>query len=653
MKEYVLLYFIKIFSSFIRRLPLGLALGIGKAAGLWAYYFDIKHRSQAYANLKMAFSHEMSSRELKRITKNLFKGYGQNLIELLRLPLMTADKFDQFVYIEGKENVQKALEKGKGLILLAMHFGSWELASLSCAMLGFPYKVFVKPQSKYSKLDDLLNSYRSCNGSIVLSKGLGTRDLIKSLQNNEVIGMVVDQGGRDGVLVPFFNRQASLSSGAIRLGLKSGVPLCFSIVIREKGGRHRLIINKPMELIQTDNSEEDIKNNLESISRLMEHYIRLYPSEYMWFYKIWKYSKETHIAILDDGRMGHLRQSQKMAELLTKALEEREITTNIQTVSVEFKNDFFADLFSVVSLLAHPFFMQGRLEILKWFLTKESFEAVTKIKAEFIVSCGSSTAGLNYLLSSDHKAKSIVLQKPGILPSNRFSMVVLPAHDLRSKKITDKVSVTNGALNIISEQSLKEASQKLLERYSHLRMKTKMKVALLIGGDSKYLYLSEPQIKVLIQQLKAVLKEINAEIMITTSRRTPDTIEQMLNREFKREGLSILFINPKKDDVPETVAGMLGLGDIIIVSGDSISMISEAATSGKKTIVFYPQLREGMFKRQNKHMFFIDNLYTRGFIVATNVRDLGQTLLNVAKGKIQTKRLDDAKEIYEAVKKVI
>ena len=209
MKKSIVFYFIKVFGVIIRILPVGVSLFIGRSIGYLAYVFDSKHRSRAYANIKMAFTTSKSPQEIKSITRKLFINYGQNLIELLRLPLLTPAKFDRVVTIEGKEHVTESLKKGKGVIILAMHFGSWELASLSCAMLGYPYKMFVKPQKKHSRLDDLLNSYRTCGGSVLLSRGSGTRDFVRSLKNNEVIGMVADQGGRGGVLVPFLGRQTT------------------------------------------------------------------------------------------------------------------------------------------------------------------------------------------------------------------------------------------------------------------------------------------------------------------------------------------------------------------------------------------------------------------------------------------------------------
>lgn len=654
MKESIIYYSVRVFGFFIRCLPINLALWIGKGIGMFAYYFDIKHKSRAYANLKMAFAHSKSPNEIKQITKTLFKNYGQNLMELLRMPLLTPEKFSKIVTVEGKDHVTQARKLGKGVIILPMHFGSWELASLSCAMLGYPYKMFAKPQKKYSRLDDLLNSYRACGGSVVLSRGSGTRDFIRGLKNNEVIGMVVDQGGRDGVSVPFFNRQARMSIGAIRMGLKMGVPICFSAIVRENGFHHKMVIHEPFDLKNTGDLDADIVSNLKMITKVMEQYICKYPAEYMWFYKIWKYSNEANITILSDGKPGHLRQSQAVARMTEKALGERSINATTKIVLIAFRNKFRARLFSVLSMLSHPFVYQGRLECLKWFLADESFQGIATMKTDFIISCGSSIAGVNNLLSCDSNAKSIVILKPGLLNYGRFDLVVLPQHDEpKKKKRKNLFAITYATPNLVVSEYLKEQSQALLNRYSHLKSSHKPKVGLFIGGNSKTVFLSERQIKILIRQIKEVLKEINMDILITTSRRTPTRIEQLFYREFKKHPCCPLLILANQENVSEAVGGILGLCDIAVVSGDSLSMISEAASSGENTIVFLPQMKAKVLKGENKHGAFIERLNAQGFVLSSSVNNIGQSIYDVAKGKIQTRKIDDNEIILEAVRKVI
>jgi KDO2-lipid IV(A) lauroyltransferase len=652
--ESFILSAIKIFSAFIRILPAFAALFIGRLMGTLAYYFDTKHKSQAYANLKMAFSSTRSPEVIKQITKELFHNYGQSLIELLRMPLLDRSKFEDLVKIDGRENVTEALKQGKGVILLAMHFGSWELASLTCAMLDYPYKVIVKPQSKYSQLDELLNSYRSCRGSVVLSRGMGTRDLIKSLQNNEVIGMVVDQGGRDGVLVPFFGREASMSVGAIRLALKFGVPICFSIIIRESSTHHRMIIHPPMAIDNTGDVDRDVVSNLKKVTRLMEDYVTKYPSEYMWFYKIWKYSKETNLTILSDGKTGHLRQSESTAFQLQKALDERGVRSFLKTIRVAYRGEWARRIFSILSFFMHPSFCQGRLEFLKIFLTEESFRQLMSSKSDFIISTGSSVAAVNYLLSRDHNAKSIAILKPGILGFRRFDRVILPQHDVTARRKRHKnLIVTHAAPNVITPGYLKVQSESLLTRFSHLKAKVKPKIGVFIGGNTKNVDLSESMMKVVIQQLKEAAEQMNADIMITTSRRTSKSLEQMLRKAFKKDPRCILLILANEENVPEAVGGIMGLSDILVVSGDSVSMVSEAANSGKPTLVFSPRYRELVLKKMNKHRNIVEGLSKQGYVHAIDANFLAGAISDVAKGKITTKKLDDNEILFDAMRYVI
>ncbi len=653
-KESLIYHSVRLFGVGIRCLPLRISLGIGWLVGTLAYYFDVRHKTVAYANLKMAFADSKSPAELKAVTKRLFQNYGQNFIDLFRMPLITPKNFDRLITVEGKDRVEACLKEGKGAIVLAMHFGSWELASLSCAMMGLPYKVMVKAQTKYSRLDELLNWHRSCGGFVVLSRGMGTRDFVRGLKNNEVIGMVADQGGRDGVLAPFFGRNASMSVGAIRMGLKWGVPICLSIIHREKGTRHRMVIRERLELIHTGDMERDVASNVAKVAKIMEEYIRQYPSEYMWFYKIWKYSDEANIAILDDAKTGHLRQSQAAVAALQKALAERNIKSRIDVVPVAFKNKRVSRLFSVLACVLHPFVYQGRLEFLKKFLTEGSYDKIIKIKPDFIVSCGSSAAGVNNLLSRDHNAKSIVVLKPGILDYRRFDLVILPEHEAPKKEIKGVVmAVTKAAPNLVTPEYQERQKEQLLKQYSHLKDNLRFKIGLFIGGDSKDILLTEQQIKTLIHQITEAAREINADILATTSRRTPLAIEQMLQRRLRTHAHCPLLIVASRDAVPSAVGGILGLSDINVVSGDSISMISEAASSGKDTIVFTPEVKDPSSKGKNKHVQFIERLNAQGFILSTDVKDIGHAIYNVAKGKIQTQKMDDHRIILEAMRKVI
>ncbi|MBF0532333.1 MAG: mitochondrial fission ELM1 family protein [Candidatus Omnitrophica bacterium] len=656
MNDFGLYYLVKFSGWLVRLLPLRLALSLGRAAGWFVYLFDVRHRALVYANLKIAFSTNRSLRELQRITKKVFYNYGQNIVELLRLPLLNQAAFERLVKVDGKEHVTQALKQGKGCILLAGHFGSWEMASAACSLMGLPYRMFVRNQERNSRLDELLNSYRTCGGSVVLTRGGGTRDMIKSLKDNKVVGMVMDQGGRDGELIPFLGRPAAMSVGAMRLALKMGVPVCFAVMIRQTGkqGRHRMIIHPALDLTQTGDEAADVRHNLLKVMPLLERYVSRYPSEYMWFYKIWKYSDQAHIAVFSDGKTGHLRQSQTVAFLTQQALLRRKIAGSVRIIRVEFRSPLAGRLFSWVSIFLHPVVCQGRLQYLKWILSPDCFKAITAVKADFIISTGSSVATVNYLLSLDHTARSMVVLKPGLLSWNNFELVILPEHD-RPKGWVDRKNViwTKAAPNLISADYLKEETEHFLPQYPQLQDMPGCKVGVFIGGDSAQVYLDLAQIRELVQQLKDVCQKRGARILVTTSRRTPQEIDRYVASELSGAGICPVLILPNQDDVPHAVGGILGIADIVIVSGDSISMISEAASSGKPAIVFAPKIRPGIFAFRNKHKKVMDALRNQGYILETDCSLICQAVEDVINHKIVLQRLHDQEIIAEGVERVV
>ncbi len=156
--------------------------------------------------------------------------------------------FEKFVDLQDKENIDNAAALGRGVILLAIHSGSWELASVVGGVTKGPYHVVANDQSKFPQLDKMLNEYRTIAGAHVITAGVATKEIIKAMQNNEVVSLVLDQGGKNGLAVPFFGKTASMSTGAMRLALKYGCAVCPVWIERRGNGKHVLRVSPAMDL---------------------------------------------------------------------------------------------------------------------------------------------------------------------------------------------------------------------------------------------------------------------------------------------------------------------------------------------------------------------------------------------------------------------
>ena len=643
-EDYLGLAVVKVFGPILRTLPLGFGLFLGRRVGNLFYFLDLKHRCQAYVNIKRALGSEFTPGQLKRTTRKFFRCFGQNIIEVFFIPLLNHRYMEKYITIENRESLDKALAKGKGVLLLGMHAGSWELTNVVWANMGFTFHVLYADQ-KLPRLARYLNTLRASKGCNLVQR-TQVRTIVRALKNNEVVGITVDQGGRTGELVKFFGRNASMSTGAVKLALKYDSVIVPGYYARIKGPHIRVVLEPPFEVIKTNDPEKDVHDNLQRLAAIYEKDIRKYPHEYMWNYRIWKYSDEKEILIISDGKAGHLRQSQAAAVLLSEALAQKGIKSSVSTVEAKLKNRFAKMMLSVGAFFSGKHSCQGCLTCLRSSLEADSRKVLSKISPDFVISCGSLSSMVNRMVSRENMSKSIAILKPAFLGFRKFDLVVMPRHDNPPDR--KNVAAIEGALNLINKDYLKEQAAKLINDIGQgVKVKDERKrIGLLIGGDTKNFKLDKNDILQVLSQVKKQAESIDADILVTTSRRTPVEIEKLVKDELSSYGRCKLLIVANEKNIPEAVGGILGLSDIVIVSAESISMVSEAASSAKYVIV----LEAGV---DPKHRRFLKNMADKKYIYLTDTQGVAQMIAFLAANKPQIYILNDRDTVKQALSGLI
>ena len=100
----------------------------------------------------------------------------------------------------------------------------------------------------------------------------------------------------------------------------------------------------------------------------------------------------------------------------------------------------------------------------------------------------------------------------------------------------------------------------------------------------------------------------------------------------------------------ETVGGIMALSKVVVVSEESVSMISEAVSAGKRVVVF--TLTKKTAKR-TKHERMLERLQRDGFIRLCDPRNLTQALAAAWSDTTPPKQLPDRDTIYTAVRRLI
>lgn len=639
---------------FIRILPPVVSLRLAGMLGAAVYLFYPKRRRIGYVNIKAAFCDRFSPKQIRKVTRMTFQHFAQVLFEVFRFPDIDKGYAGRYVSCEGLSRIEDALKKGRGAIILTGHFGNWELAGLAGAIMGYPQDVLAR-QQKYQRLNVLLNSYRERYGRHVIEKGMATREIMTALKTNKVVAILSDQdGGMKGSLVDFFGRLASTPQGAAAFALKFDSAILPNFCIRQKGPFYHLVVEEPLELEKTGDADVDIQANLQKFTAILQSYITRYPSQWLWLHKRWKTTPSRRVLIISDAKAGHLNQSRAAAKQIRKIVFEKaekdervqklkkmtkldDLIYQEKTVEVKYKSSIHKAILAVSSLFAGSC-CQGCMRCVKFCLTSDSYGNLMSVYADIVVSCGSSLAPVNKFLCIENMAKGVVVNKPGILPARKFNLCIIPRHD--KPKRQPNVLITEGALSLID--NVPRASS-FVPRSSELSM------GLLIGGDTKDFVLAEDDMRNVLDAVVEFSEQANAGLMATTSRRTPKDIDGLVKLRLSAVKNCKQLIIANEKNVPQAVADILGASDIVIVSGESVSMVSEAASSGKKVVVFQPQPR----KPNSRHFRFLKNLQDKGFITLCRPEDIFDTIKAASQDEKPQKILNDNALVYEAVKRIL
>ena len=192
-----------------------------------------------------------------------------------------------------------------------------------------------------------------------------------------------------------------------------------------------------------------------------------------------------------------------------------------------------------------------------------------------LITCGRRHAGASIALKriSNGSIYTIHIQDPRI-NLKLFDLLIVPDHD---PSRGNNVITSRGSLNRITPSLIRNEAQLISKQTKTL---VGRKVAVNIGGNTKGFKVNNKLASSIALQLKIFADDHNCSLMITTATRTSESLKSTL---------ASLTVNPNitlwTSGKPNPYLGFLGTADIIIVTSDSINMISEACSTGKPVYV--------------------------------------------------------------------
>lgn len=254
------------------------------------YRFAKKQRKIALDSLSIAFGDTLPRERLEQIAKDSFTLMAKSAVELLFL-MDRPELLKKRVHIEGLENLDQALARGKGVILVSAHFGNFPLLMSKIALSGYDISGIMRPMHDLRVEKIFVKKRDRLNVKTIYSqpRNVCVNKTIEVLRNNGIVFIPIDQNfGTGGVFVDFFGRKAATATGPVVLAQRTGATLLPCFIIRRKDDTHELIFEPPMVLEEGRNSQGTVLINIQKLTNVIESYIRRYPADWGWIHRRWK-----------------------------------------------------------------------------------------------------------------------------------------------------------------------------------------------------------------------------------------------------------------------------------------------------------------------------------------------------------------------------
>lgn len=277
------------FSYVFRFFGLNLARRFSLPLTVLIFYLIPIRKDVVTENLVKAFP-GLGKNEINKIAFNVYRNFIISLIEIMCMPALNKNEITNLLPVSNADLITSDYNKGKGVILLSAHFGNWELIAASVgARVDIPFHVVVKPQ-RNPFVNDWMNKVRTRWTNKVIPLGVTIRQVYKELKEKNIVAMVADQRGPyEGIRVKFFGINTAVYSGPAVLALKTGAPVIYGLTLRQPDYSYKVVLE---ELDMSDLPEKEEDKILEISQRhtsFLEKYIRLYPEQWLWMHKRWKY----------------------------------------------------------------------------------------------------------------------------------------------------------------------------------------------------------------------------------------------------------------------------------------------------------------------------------------------------------------------------
>lgn len=272
-----------------RRLSRRGRVRLGSMVGVVFRMISARRRAITRDNIEKAYP-KATSKEVQRIFNGAYQNMGIVMAELVALPGVTREELLDQVAIHGSEPAVERLKNGLPIVLISAHYGNWEYLAIRGGMLlPTPMTVVVHPQ-RNSPANDILDSYRSKYGNILIPMRAAARQLVKVMEGGGAAAFLLDQNGHPekDPWINFMGRPTPTYEAPAALALKYRAAVYCLFANRLPDGRYEAHIQE-IPTHDLEYTKEDIVELTRRHVAALEKVVRNRPELWSWQHRRWRY----------------------------------------------------------------------------------------------------------------------------------------------------------------------------------------------------------------------------------------------------------------------------------------------------------------------------------------------------------------------------
>lgn len=273
---------------FALRVPLKVSYRVAEFLADMHYLIYTKERRWVISNLKIILKGADEDKELKSIARNVSGNFAKYLVDFLRSSKIDSEYIKKFVKMEGLANIDEALKKGNGVIILSAHIGNWELGGSALGMSGYPISAVVLPHQN-KRINKFFIDQRALTNFKSIEIGASLRKCYSALKNNELLALLGDRNfSSKGLEMEFFGRTTLMPTGPAVLSCRTGAAIVCGFMIRQKNDTFRISFEKPIYPDADADENDCVKKIMRQYLSSTECIVRQHPDQWYVFKDFWK-----------------------------------------------------------------------------------------------------------------------------------------------------------------------------------------------------------------------------------------------------------------------------------------------------------------------------------------------------------------------------